>query len=292
MSKRFRVDTIDCGRYVQTTLLRKFAERRLVSRNPVRVTLAVAALLLLIQSGAVPQNASNAAKPQEPTADAAAGKPIFERYCAPCHGINGGGGRGPRLNRPRLTYAPTDAALRSVIADGIPPAMPDAWYLSDEEIANVAAHIRALGKTPGELVPGDPVRGAAIYARSGCSSCHILRGQGVGFGPDLTSVGDRRNASFVRTVINKPSSALPEGFLFVTVVTAEGKSVSGIRLNEDSFTIQLKDPTGKIYSFRKRDLKRLNKEAGSTPMPAFEKVLSAKEVEDLAAFLMASRENP
>src|SRR5215470_4295828 len=91
-------------------------------------------------------------------ADAIAGKPIFERYCAPCHGINGGGGRGPRLNRAHLTYAPTDAALRAVIADGIPPAMPDAWYLSDEEIANVAAHIRALGKTPGELVPGDPVR--------------------------------------------------------------------------------------------------------------------------------------
>lgn len=225
-------------------------------------------------------------------ADAVAGKPIFERYCAPCHGINGGGGRGPRLNRPHLTYAPTDAALRAVIADGIPPAMPDAWYLSDEEIANVAAHIRALGKTPGELVPGDPVRGAAVYAKSGCSACHILRGQGVGFGPDLTRVGDRRNASFVRMVINNPSSALPEGFMFVIAVTAANKSVSGIRLNEDSFTIQLKDPTGKIYSFRKRDLKELKKETGSTPMPTFENVLSPKEIEDLAAFLMASRENP
>src|SRR5262249_41027324 len=143
-------------------------------------------------------------------------------------------------------------------------------------------------KTPGELVPGDPVSGAAIYARSGCASCHILRGQGVGFGPDLTDVADRRNASFIRQAIGNPSSGLPQGFLFVTAVTSAGKSISGVRMNEDTFTVQLKSANGIIYSFRKRDLKELKKETGQTPMPAFEKILSANEIQDLAAFLVSS----
>jgi putative heme-binding domain-containing protein len=168
--------------------------------------------------------------------------------------------------------------------------MPDAWYLSDEEIANVAAHIRALGKTPGENVPGDPARGASVYARSGCSTCHIHAGQGTGFGPDLTDVGERRNASYIGQAVSNPASALPEGLLMVSVVTSAGRSVNGIRLNEDSFTIQIKDPRGSIYSFRKRDLKELKKETGQTPMPSFEKILSPADLQDLVAFLAVSRE--
>jgi len=253
---------------------------------PVLASVALCSLLLTKVANAQEESSAKTF----PKADAAAGKPIFERYCAPCHGISGGGGRGPRLNRSRLPHAPTDAALRAVISDGIAPGMPDAWYLSDEEIANVAAHIRALGKMPGENVPGDPARGASVYARSGCATCHIHAGQGTGFGPDLTDVGERRNASYIGQAVSNPASALPEGFLMVSVVTSAGRSVNGIRLNEDSFTIQIKDARGSIYSFRKRDLKELKKETGQTPMPSFEKILSPADLQDLVAFLAASRE--
>jgi putative heme-binding domain-containing protein len=223
-------------------------------------------------------------------ANATAGKPVFERYCSPCHGIAGGGGRGPRLNRPRLPHAPDDAALRSLITNGIPPAMPDAWYLTEEEIADVAAHIRSLGKIPAEKVPGDPVRGSTVYVRAGCSTCHILSGKGVGFGPDLTDVGDRRNATYLRQVLRDPPSALPEDFLLVTAITFDGKNIRGIRLNEDTFTIQIKDFSGNIHSLRKQELKDLKKETGQTPMPSFEKILPPTDLQDLVAFLAASRD--
>jgi putative heme-binding domain-containing protein len=182
--------------------------------------------------------------------------------------------------------------LRGVISNGIPPGMPDAWYLSDQEIADVAAHIRTLGKTQAEKVPGDPARGAAVYARSGCSACHILSGKGMGFGPDLTDVGDRRNATYIRSVLRDPPSSLPEDFLYITAVTKAGKTIRGIRLNEDTFTIQIKDTTGNIYSLRKQELKELKKETGQTPMPSFEKTLSPDDLQDLVAFLNASRETP
>ncbi|HUE43802.1 MAG TPA: cytochrome c, partial [Candidatus Sulfotelmatobacter sp.] len=69
-------------------------------------------------------------------ADATAGKHLFERHCAVCHGIEGQGGRGPGLNRAQLAHAPDDVALKSVISDGISPDMPAGWFLTDEDVAN------------------------------------------------------------------------------------------------------------------------------------------------------------
>lgn len=222
-------------------------------------------------------------------ADPAAGKPIFERHCAPCHGMSGSGGRGPRLNRSYLPHAPDDTELRSVITNGIPPGMPDAPYLSDNEIANVAAHIRSLAKQPGEIVTGNPVRGAAVYARSGCSACHMHSGKGAGFGPDLTHIGEARSAAFVKSVLMNPASELPDGFLMVIAITSDGQTVAGIRLNEDTFSIQIKDYSGHILSFRKTELPSLQRLTGQTPMPSFAKFLSPRELDDLVSFLISPR---
>ena len=53
-------------------------------------------------------------------ADVQAGKVLFGHLCVTCHGFDGAGGAGPPLNRAKLVNAPDDAALRTIIADGIP----------------------------------------------------------------------------------------------------------------------------------------------------------------------------
>lgn len=224
--------------------------------------------------------------------DAAAGKKLFERHCALCHGIDGKGGRGPALNRARLVHAPDDAALKNVIADGIPPSMPEGWFLDDQDIANLAAFVRSLSKIPSDALPGDAGRGAAVYARSGCSSCHILDGAGAGYGPELTGIGDRRNAAFLMKAIRKPVDGLPEDFMLVKATMASGEMVEGIRVNEDTFTVQIKDSGGRYHSLRKDELKDLQKLRGETPMPAFEGILSTEDLQDLVAYLAAQRGKP
>ena len=188
--------------------------------------------------------------------DAAAGRKIFESQCALCHGQTGGGGRGPALNRPKLDKAPDDEALRKLISEGLRD-MPGAWQLHPDEVAGVAAYVRSLGALPQETVPGDSARGSRIFAASGCAGCHMVAGQGEGFGPELTSIGARRSAVFLRQSILKPAATLPNGFLYVSAVPASGAAVRGIRVNEDSFTIQLRDAGGRYYSFRKSELKDL-----------------------------------
>jgi cytochrome c oxidase cbb3-type subunit 3 len=253
------------------------------------MTISGALLLPAILSANRPQQSPPANASLHSTAE---GQQIFERHCAVCHGFDGGGGRGPRLTRPHLPHAPDDATLRSVIADGLPPAMPDAWFLNDEEVADVAAYVRSIGAVPPEKLAGDATRGAAVYAKSACSHCHIFNDEGLGYGPELTGIGERRGASLIRQVLRKPSSALPENFLLVKVMTSSGQTIQGIRLNEDTFSIQLRDAEGHSHSFRKQELKEFQKLRGETPMPSFEGALSAAELDDLVAYLVTSREKP
>lgn len=235
--------------------------------------------------------AEHPAKGEAP--DTAAGKKVFELHCAVCHGIEGkGGGRGPNLNRAHLEHAPDDAALKSLVEDGIPPEMPGAWYMSEKGVANVVAYVRSLSAIPAEPVPGDAARGAGVYAKGGCANCHIVAGEGTGFGPELTEVGARRGALYLRECLVKPSAKLPEGFLWVEATTASGEAVRGIRVNEDTFSIQIKDSSGVFHSLRKQELKELRKLRGETPMPSYEQIFSAAELQDLIAYLTSLRGKP
>jgi cytochrome c oxidase cbb3-type subunit 3 len=222
---------------------------------------------------------------------AKAGRSIFESQCALCHGQTGGGGRGPALNRPKLNRAPDDGALRRLIIDGAGD-MPGAWQLHPDEVASVAAYVRSLGALPEETVPGDPVSGALIYRDRGCAGCHMVAGQGAGFGPELTAVGARRNARFVRQTILKPASTLPDGFQYISVTPRSGAAVRGIRVNEDSFTIQLRDAGGRYYSFRKSELQELRRLEGETPMPAYEGQIAGAALDDLVAYLAGLKGKP
>ena len=240
-----------------------------------------------------PHVSAQADKPSSKSApapvDLTAGKRMFERHCALCHGIDGRGGRGPNLNRAKLFHAPDDAALKAVIFEGILPEMPEGWFFSDEEIASIAAYVRSLGKIPAEPLPGDATRGAAVFSKSSCSRCHLFAGAGLAFGPDLTGVAERRSPAYVRNAISAPAEHLPEGFLLVRAITTSGRTIEGIRMNEDTFTIQIKDATRTFHSLRKQELKDLQKLRGQSPMPSYKTILSPAELDDLIAYLFSAR---
>jgi len=212
------------------------------------------------------------------------GRKVFESQCALCHGQTGGGGRGPSLNRPKLDRAPDDEALRSLIANGYGD-MPGAWQLHPDEIAGVASYVRSLGAMPSEPVVGDPKHGAAVFAARGCKSCHVVGGEGEGFGPELTAVGARRAPAFLRQTVLKPGATLSPDFQYVAVTPSGGTAIRGVRVNEDSFTIQVREPSGRYRSFRKSEIQELRRLEGQTPMPAYEGRIAGAELDDLVAYL-------
>jgi cytochrome c oxidase cbb3-type subunit 3 len=234
-------------------------------------------------------------------ADVEQGKQLFNGMCARCHGIDGTGDEGPSLNRPTLTRAATDDALREVISDGIPDrGMPRVRRLTDNEVRQLAAYVRSLGRAAAGTTSGDAAKGRATYDKLGCAACHIIGGQGGSFGPDLTQIGVNRGPSYLRQSFLGPAEALPRGtspipgrgfteYLPVRIVTGDGREVRGVRINEDPFTIQVRDSSNHFQSFRKSDTREIEKEFGKSVMPGFRGRLTDTETEDLVAFLSSLR---
>ena len=257
------------------------------ARHPLLIHAGLALLLLCFTLPVLAQNIEN-------------GEQMFMTLCARCHGILGEGGEGPSLKRAELVHAPDDETLVSVIVGGIPgTGMPGSRQLRGNDGADVAAYVRSLGRLPPEQMPGDPAAGELVYENIGnCASCHILHGVGNGIGPELTGVGLRRNAEYLRRSVTNPDADQPKlvdrfrgslnAFLTVRVVSELG-AYEGMRVNEDAFTVQMRDLSGQLYSFEKADLISYEKALGHSLMPGYEATLNERQVDDVVSYLMSLR---
>ena len=251
-------------------------------------------------SRAAPQESEAAAQQsrtrQVPPPDLEQGKRLFEQNCSVCHGIDASGGDGPDLHG--VPDSLGDRAMQNVVRMGLPgTAMPGFFNISEKDAANIVAYIRKLGSTttPG-TANGDPIKGEALYNSSGCSVCHMIDGQGGSIGPDLSRIGAMRGSPNLEARLQDPGANLPEvregafgakrtQYLMYRAVEKDGRVVEGMRVDEDSFTIVLREASGKIHGLWKPDLRSLQKEPGKSFMPSFKDTLSAAQLGDLAAYL-------
>jgi cytochrome c oxidase cbb3-type subunit III len=237
---------------------------------------------------------------------AKAGEFQFRINCAFCHGLGArGGGRGPDLTRSQKRHGNSDVDLFRTINQGIPgTAMPpngttgQGVGMTDEEIWQVIAYLRSIQRRP-ERSRGNAAHGKELfYGDANCSGCHMVEGKGGRLGPDLTTVGGARTADYIVDSVRNPSRRLAQGlseatkefpqeYETVTVVTADGKEITGVTLNEDSFTVQLMDTSERLYSFEKDKLHSFKKSRVSL-MPAYDtSLLSDKDLQDIVAYLLS-----
>jgi len=178
----------------------------------------------------------------------------------------------------------------NVIAYGIADTeMPGHWF-TDRELLQLVAFVRTLGRVAPQKAPGDAANGIRLYeGKGGCVKCHTVGGRGGAIGPDLTDIGARRSLSYLRESLVTPEAAVPEGFLEVQLVTRNGRRFTGVCLNEDTFSIQIRDLSGEFRSFFKTELKELNRMPGKSPMPGYNAVLTTTELDDVVAYLDSLR---
>ncbi len=221
----------------------------------------------------------------------AQGATYFRLDCAFCHGIGAqGGGRGPNLTLGRWEHGGTDAALFRTIERGVPGTeMPPSVH-TNKRIWRLISFLRSVGAASQAPVTGDRESGKNIFLTKGnCSRCHMINGKGGRLGPDLSSIGTSRSAASLADSIRDPVKEIPKGYKTITVVTVDGKRITGVRKNEDTFSIQLMSPNEKLYLFFKRDLKEIIYQSNSL-MPSYgPEMLLQEELEDLLSYLDALR---
>lgn len=240
----------------------------------VALTLGVAALL--------------AAQQQTPGPEAE-GRALFRSNCAFCHGATGEGGRGPNLHG-NLVHGNTADDIKSVIHNGIPGTqMPAYTGMETDELNVLAQYVLAFSSAGGKVaaVHGDAAAGQRLYTTSSCANCHQIGAEGSVFGPDLSRIGAARSLAYLRESIVHPSADVPAEYTGVSVVNKAGRKFTGIRLNEDTFSIQLRTPDQQFRLFQKDDLQQITPVKQSL-MPAYEK-LSAADLNNLLAYLETLR---
>ena len=229
--------------------------------------------------------------------DLGLGKTVYVGYCARCHGVKGDGGTGPSLSRAVLPNAPDLDALIRVIRFGIPgTGMPGGGLIITEPYAIQVAHfVTTMGATVGKPVAGNPARGSQIFEKGDCGTCHIVNGHGTSLGPELSEVGTQRGLAYLRTAIQHPADNMTKNlrgfktFLVVRIETEDGQVIRGVRINEDTLTIQIRDIDKKYHSFRKQEVKAIHREPAQSIMPSYGDAFSPGEIDDLVAYLASMR---
>jgi putative heme-binding domain-containing protein len=238
---------------------------------------------------AVVSSAQNNPLVNDPQA-AGLGKGAFRILCAPCHGIRAQGGRGPDLTRGVFNSGEQDSDLFKVISEGVPGTEMGAYgaRLSDEYVWRLVSYIRSTSHANVvEKVEGDPASGEEIFwKKADCGACHAIGNRGGRSGPNLTRIGRQRSLAYLRESIAEPSRDITPGYNTLTIVTRDGKKISGIERGLDNFTVQVSDLSGNFYSFDKSDLRSVTRESTSLMPAGYSSRLTPQELNHLLAYLL------
>jgi len=147
--------------------------------------------------------------------------------------------------------------------------------------------------------PGDPAQGKIVFeGKGGCIGCHTVNGAGTAVGPDLSTAGTMSAAQLEGTILdpnNPPAAGGGRGRggfggfrrppATIVARTKDGHEYRGARKNEDAFSIQIVDATGKFHFFEKSELADLRVETRSLMPADFSARLTRPEIQNVVAYL-------
>lgn len=268
------------------------------ARKPAASTADRAESSLAVASEAKPVKDQPAVEPaSEQQAALDEGKALFRGLCSGCHGGAGRGGKGPNLTDDRWLHGDKDADIARVIRNGVPRTTMKKLgeSLKAEQIAKVISYIRSLARVGGDsnwkpYLPGDPKAGEQLFfdqkGKALCSKCHTVARKGGRIGPALDRIAARRSAEYIMESILQSSKFIDPRYEMMQVITSKGKVIIGLRVNENNFSIQLREENGRFHSLLKRDLEEYSVQKKSIMPDNFDQILTVKQLHDLFAFMM------
>ncbi len=225
---------------------------------------------------------------QYTSADVEAGSRLYAAECALCHAPTGDGVDGVNLRLGQFRQPLSDFALRQLITTGLAEARMPGFDFDPTELDAIVAFIRAGFDPEGTAVKvGEARRGRVLFeAEDGCASCHRVNGRGPRTAPDLSDIGSVRTPAALQRTLLDPAAALLPINRPVRAATRAGETISGRRLNEDTYTVQLIDSEGRLRSLLKADLVEFEVSRSPTMEPT---TLSSDEVADVIGYLLSLR---
>jgi putative heme-binding domain-containing protein len=151
---------------------------------------------------------------------------------------------------------------------------------SAEKQAEAARWKSTLGAK--DLAAADPGNGRRIFAKT-CGTCHVLFGEGTQVGPDITG-SNRADLDYVLENVLDPSATLAKEYRMTVVLTADGRVVSGLLLDETESAITLRTLNDTVLVAKSEITSRELSNQSMMPEGLLA-TLSPAEVRDLIAYL-------
>jgi putative heme-binding domain-containing protein len=182
---------------------------------------------------------------------------------------------GPVSERLRASnIADLDARLADLTRDL--PAADEAIRLRIERVAAIHAQGKASVDT-----------GRGLFNKV-CANCHRLGGFGPAIGPQLDGIGQRGSERLLEDILD-PARNVDEAFRLTTVITTDGRAISGLKLRDDGGDLILADTLGKEIRIPAAEIDATSVSRLS-PMPAnVAELIGEENVPHLLEFLLQQR---
>lgn len=143
----------------------------------------------------------------------------------------------------------------------------------------------------GSLNGGNPDRGRRIFYRNEsaqCMRCHSYDDYGGNAGPRLNGIANRLTRQQILESLINPSARIAPGFGVVTLQLKDGKTLSGVLMEETNTNLTIKGDKQNDVISKDQVVNRIN---AASSMPEMRYILSKKEIRDVVSFLSASKED-
>ncbi|MCA9038843.1 MAG: c-type cytochrome [Planctomycetaceae bacterium] len=133
----------------------------------------------------------------------------------------------------------------------------------------------------------DRKHGKELYMKS-CGKCHILFGEGGRVGPELTHFKRDDWLNMLINIVN-PSADIREGFETFTVITDEGRIVTGFMFDQDNQVIVLRGADGQKITIERDTIDEMLGSKKSIMPEGLLNEYSEQDIRDLFSYLRSSQ---
>ncbi|QDT79692.1 Cytochrome c [Gimesia maris] len=130
---------------------------------------------------------------------------------------------------------------------------------------------------------GDVERGKQVYLKN-CAACHKVGDQGFQVGPDLTSTKNKSDRDLLIAILD-PSREAQANFNTYTIVTAQGKLITGMIAAETATSYTIRRAEGKQDIILRNNIDTLLSNGVSLMPNGLEKEINHQQMADVIAYI-------
>jgi len=134
---------------------------------------------------------------------------------------------------------------------------------------------------------GNPYAGEAIFMER-CAACHKLFFKGGNVGPDLTPY-QRGNLDTLLISVISPSLEIREGFEYMTLITVDGRILTGFVVDQDNQIITLRVKAGEDIRIERKDVEDIAPVGRSLMPDGLLDEMTDQQLRDFFAYLRISQ---